>query len=969
MLAVCAGGPRIDAVFFTGDATYSGQADQFALFHRWVVEPILEALALRPNRFYIVPGNHDVNRGRIQKLMERGLRDAVSSGDSADALWRNEEERAPVLERLSAFYDFAKQSQLQFAPNILQVGNETIGICCLNSAWTSSSEPDRNKLVITRAQVDDQYSQISSAPVRVALWHHPLDWLVDDDKVRVQERMSARFDLYCMGHMHEDGGARLSSPHGECYAFQAPALLASKAQTGFLIYEISSATRQLTATSYRWDDRRATYHASPDFAPQNGVWKAPLPNRTGLDDKTLTLRSRVSQDLRTEYQSRLLRHFPPSASIEARDVEQRFIEPHLVGSNGKRERTLHVQDILKDNKSYLITGDRHSGKTTLLDYIGAKLSALGRVALQVDFSEISNKPERRGLVALLSERLNKSKTQAEKMLGGPVALLIDNAVDQPDRPEWAIIEHWHSSCSSLRVIAVGSPCVLPSEDKIPGSWVRVMVNPLPLPRIRDELSRSGRISGESVGRKLEASLNTLIDAELPRWPWVILILTELANRSLAGDITNIVSLLRTYTELRLGFFESALGDRPRIRARMLRILSAKMMEQRRNSLTHAEAIELIHAEMQACAIDANPRDLMGELINSQLLIRDGEELAFVFFVMQEFFYADHLREKMWSDTNQLDGDSLIRRGGSLVFLAEMVTLPKLVERCFAIAKEHLPEGAKPLRIEDLADLTHLLPDDSPEDAVSRAKKGALSDDEMGHVISTVESTQAGTRLHRVRHGKEGLEALGQSIYQFMSAVGVLRSSMWLTKEAKLAAVKEAVDLATVLVAEIVRDEQLTAAIMDLVSPNWRSSKKELAGFISATMLLILGHIIAETGGARHLGTTVREMFMTEADELRRLLLLMWYSELGGEGTSALVDKLLEETSSNTVVGMLEYWLTVRFINSVSFGSTDALTLESMLRQTVQERMRRTSNRSALEIKILADQQMQQTRKLKLQHSG
>ena len=109
--------------------------------------------------------------------------------------------------------------------------------------------------------------------------------------------------------------------------------------------------------------------------------------------------------------------------------------------------------------------------------------------------------------------------------------------------------------------------------------------------------------------------------------------------------------------------------------------------------------------------------------------------------------------------------------------------------------------------------------------------------------------------------------------------------------------------------------------------------------------------------------------MTERDELRRLLLLMWYSELGGDGTPVILDKLLEETSSNTVVGMLEYWLAVRFVNSVSFGSTEATTVESMLRQTVQERMRRTSNRSAIEIKILADQQIQHTRKLKLQHSS
>ncbi|HYH96116.1 metallophosphoesterase [Hyalangium sp.] len=969
MLAICAELMPIDAIFFTGDATLSGQPEQFVLFHRRVVEPLLETFTLQSNRFYIVPGNHDVDRTKIRKIFEPGLREAVATADSADELWRREADRTLAMDRLGSFVDFAQESQLQGTSNLLQVRGEAIGIACLNSVWTSSGDEDRNKLVITRAQLDEQHDIISDASVKVALWHHPLDWLLDEDRVRVRDRMLARFDMCCMGHLHEDDGLRSSSPHGECYFLQAPALLASKAQTGFLIYEVFPSARSLTAKSYRWDSRRGMYHLSPEFAPPHGVWQGPLPNRTGLDEKALTLRSRASHDLRSEYHARLLRHLPPAASLESRDIDDRFIEPHLIVSTGKRERPLRIQDIIKDSKSYLINGEPHSGKTTLLDYVGAKLNTSGCVALRVDFSEIVGKAERQGLVNLLSERLKKSKSQVEKLLKGPAALLIDNIVAQPSRPEWNVIENWRKSYPSLRAIAVGPHAVLPPEEDFPGTWVRSRVEPLPLQRVRQVLSRFGQSSEGTVGQKLEASLNTLLEAELPRWPWVILILAELTNRSLAVDVTNLVSLLRTYTDLRLGAFEIASGERPRIRARMLRVISAELMKRHKHSLTVIEATELIGAEIQACGIDTDPKELLEEMIASQLLIHEAGEISFVFFVLQEYFYATYLHETMWSSIHEINGDSLIRRGGALVFLAEMVQLPQLVEWCLNIVKEHMPEGARPFRIEELADLTHLLPANSPENVVSQARAGKLSDDQMGEIISKAESSRVGMRFQRVRHGKEGLEALGQSIYQFISAVSVLRSSMWLHREAKLSATRMAVDLAATLVGEMLRDEELTSAIMDDVAPRWKGSKNALSGFIGAVILLIVGHLVAQSGGAKHLSPTLREAFLAETDELRRILMLMWYSELGGPDMDVLIARLLEETSSNTVIGMLEFWLTTRFITSVSFGSTSSDALERVLRLVVQEKLHRFAKLPAIEVKRRAEAQMQEARKLKLQHTA
>jgi hypothetical protein len=57
-----------DAVFFTGDAAFSGQKEQYDLVSKWF-DDILDACGLsgRRDRLFVVPGNHDVNRDEVKR--------------------------------------------------------------------------------------------------------------------------------------------------------------------------------------------------------------------------------------------------------------------------------------------------------------------------------------------------------------------------------------------------------------------------------------------------------------------------------------------------------------------------------------------------------------------------------------------------------------------------------------------------------------------------------------------------------------------------------------------------------------------------------------------------------------------------------------------------------------------------------------------------------------------------------------
>jgi predicted MPP superfamily phosphohydrolase len=58
----------VDAVFFTGDMSFSGKKDEFEILEKKFILPLLEHLNLTATEFYMVPGNHDVSRDKVNRV-------------------------------------------------------------------------------------------------------------------------------------------------------------------------------------------------------------------------------------------------------------------------------------------------------------------------------------------------------------------------------------------------------------------------------------------------------------------------------------------------------------------------------------------------------------------------------------------------------------------------------------------------------------------------------------------------------------------------------------------------------------------------------------------------------------------------------------------------------------------------------------------------------------------------------------
>jgi hypothetical protein len=79
----------------------------------------------------------------------------------------------------------------------LDIEENHIALLGINSAWMRGRHKDKKgeiddygKLAVGEPQVHDALEHIKDAHVRIAVMHHPFDWLMEIDRSRIEERFT-----------------------------------------------------------------------------------------------------------------------------------------------------------------------------------------------------------------------------------------------------------------------------------------------------------------------------------------------------------------------------------------------------------------------------------------------------------------------------------------------------------------------------------------------------------------------------------------------------------------------------------------------------------------------------------------------------------------------------------------------------------------------------------------------------------
>ncbi len=282
---------RPDFVCITGDIASTGRQSEYEQAEHFLTE-LSKTLNLDPwQDFFLVPGNHDVDRraiGVADRLILKGLTSQAHIEDLQD------DARAMGFlgRRLDAFYSFTQRflgpargwrAEQPWRVDVREVNGVEIGILQLNSAWASSSDGDRGMLLIGEAQLRTALEDAADAYLKIALVHHPLIDLADKDRERATSLLGAG-DVHFLlrGHLENTYDPAGSIPDCALVELSAGATYDARNSNPaiHLLSEVDLAAGDARIHYFRYSSEGRGFWIPDSTAHKNaadGVWTFPLP--------------------------------------------------------------------------------------------------------------------------------------------------------------------------------------------------------------------------------------------------------------------------------------------------------------------------------------------------------------------------------------------------------------------------------------------------------------------------------------------------------------------------------------------------------------------------------------------------------------------------------------------------------------------------------------------------------------------
>jgi formylglycine-generating enzyme required for sulfatase activity/predicted phosphodiesterase len=227
-------GRKPDLIAVTGDIVNSGK--EYGERTTRFFDDLLKAAGLEKKRLFIVPGNHDADKDECDGLI-RTL-DAQADSDNHPDKYFAPGKRQRHFDKFQKFESWyngyfdgirsLKPRTTCQPPEELEINGLRINVMLINSAlFAYPDEKDHNRLWIGCRCLDEAIGLLpqNSPDLRIALLHHPLEWLNDAERANIKTILQTKCDVLLRGHLHETDitsvftaqGGTLYAAAGACY--------------------------------------------------------------------------------------------------------------------------------------------------------------------------------------------------------------------------------------------------------------------------------------------------------------------------------------------------------------------------------------------------------------------------------------------------------------------------------------------------------------------------------------------------------------------------------------------------------------------------------------------------------------------------------------------------------------------------------------------------------------------------------
>lgn len=469
-----------------GGKDFGGTAKGLQVFLEEVIQPIIDATGISLDRFILAPGNHDIDRDADEDYVRDGVRNKIRNGgvDKINEYTKKLlNEKGSPSNRVKDYYNFVEGLYKDF-DNIqnyylgtvykYNVGGAEVAFASFNTAWNCCDDDDKDwGLAIGESQYLACQNSISENAIKIAVMHHPLDWLKYENR-SIQAWMRTDYPLLLMGHVHEGDTYLSMTPMGSQIFNLSPSFTndirkpSLTYRNGFtaIDYDISGGKADFSYLVYNHKFRK--YVLNGDYV-ENGVFTAKL---TDGDSKIVSqLVLRCIGTIKDKYVPEINQSIIPQKAKAIDSLDAAFVMPPLK-KNGDLDKTdgYNLSSILNCPNSVLLLGQHESGKTVLLNKIltefVANESTFGLVPVYYDFTEQSN----RDIETIIKNYLECNSKEAETLIEeGKIILLVDNYTPTIENKERSKKLYRFITDNLVRIIATANHEVI---DSIPEYIVR-----------------------------------------------------------------------------------------------------------------------------------------------------------------------------------------------------------------------------------------------------------------------------------------------------------------------------------------------------------------------------------------------------------------------------------------------------------------------------------------------------------------
>lgn len=471
-----------------GAKNFKNKENAFMSFETIFIDPILSHNPQLKGKIFIVPGNHDIFRDKIDPYSEIGIKSQLNCVSSLNDFIENNREKSNHLDRLLNYKEWEKSfykkyngkesSNFEFSFK-LNLGKYNVGISCLNSAWFCKDDSDKENIMLGKNQIENSLSLIEDCQIKLALSHHPIEFFRDFDRESIKFPLYKNYDILFTGHVHELASSYTQDLIGNIFISIANSTIGDtpterKHINGYTIVDFYP-NEKIISHYRKFVENHNKFVPNTDIGTEDGCKTFVI-----LKDDKLEIFERnqnLVSDIESRYCEKLNEHIIISngSTNVTCSIDNLFVEPTILNSpqgSLKEEDTINytIESILNSKENMLIYGMKESGKTLLLDKMfiesTKRYSSINKIPILIKFSDFKKKD----IIRVIREFTSISSMDIHDfLLNNSIILFIDDIqFNEKCNEQISSLKKLITDYKNIQVIAT---CNLVLENVIPVDYL------------------------------------------------------------------------------------------------------------------------------------------------------------------------------------------------------------------------------------------------------------------------------------------------------------------------------------------------------------------------------------------------------------------------------------------------------------------------------------------------------------------